>query len=397
MKLEQIIESLHPLERQILKYLKENLTADEIIKLSGLKDVEVMRALQWLESKDAIKLEQSSKDTIKLDKNGQNYSNNGFPEKRFLKSLTNSSLNLNKIKEKANLDSNEIGFSLGFLKSKKLIQMGEKISITTEGKSFLESNSNESFLTSLPRDFSNLSKEEKFILNILKERKEIIKIDSKKIFTIKLKDMGKKLIKTKLDINLIDSLTPTIIKSGSWKNKKFRRYNLNASVGNSYGAKRHIVNQALLYAKRIWLDMGFKEMTGPIVESSFWNFDALFTPQDHPGREMQDTFFLKENSNLPEKSILQKVKKSHESNWNYKWDEKIAKETVIRTHTTGLSARTLAKLKTSDLPAKFFSVGKCFRNEALDWSHHFEFNQTEGIVIDPDANFKHLLGYSTLR
>jgi phenylalanyl-tRNA synthetase alpha chain len=45
------------------------------------------------------------------------------------------------------------------------------------------------------------------------------------------------------------------------------------------------------------------------------------------------------------------------------------------------------------LPAKFFAVGKCFRNESLDFSHLFEFNQTEGIVIDPDANFKHLLGY----
>jgi phenylalanyl-tRNA synthetase alpha chain len=58
-----------------------------------------------------------------------------------------------------------------------------------------------------------------------------------------------------------------------------------------------------------------------------------------------------------------------------------------------LSARTLAGLKKEDLPAKFFALGKCFRNETLDWSHLFEFNQFEGIVVDPNANFRHLLGY----
>ena len=65
----------------------------------------------------------------------------------------------------------------------------------------------------------------------------------------------------------------------------------------------------------------------------------------------------------------------------------------MRTHTTVLSAKTLSRLKKEDWPAKFFAVGKCFRNETLDWSHLFEFNQTEGIVVDPDANFTHLLGY----
>jgi len=65
----------------------------------------------------------------------------------------------------------------------------------------------------------------------------------------------------------------------------------------------------------------------------------------------------------------------------------------LRTHTTCLSAQTLASLKKEDIPGKFFAVGKCFRNETVDWSHGFEFNQTEGIVIDKNANFKHLLGY----
>ncbi|MBS3094081.1 phenylalanine--tRNA ligase subunit alpha, partial [Candidatus Pacearchaeota archaeon] len=163
--------------------------------------------------------------------------------------------------------------------------------------------------------------------------------------------------------------------------------------------KRHFVNQASDYARRVWMDMGFKEMTGDVIQSSFWVFDALFTPQDHPVREMQDTFFINEKAELPDKKIVNAVKKSHESGidgstgWGYSWNDEEAKKIVLRTHTTCLSAQTLATLKEKNLPAKFFALGKNFRNETVDWSHGFEFNQTEGIVVDENANFRHLLGY----
>ena len=58
-----------------------------------------------------------------------------------------------------------------------------------------------------------------------------------------------------------------------------------------------------------------------------------------------------------------------------------------------MSARTLAQLKKEDLPAKFFSVGPCFRNETLDWKHLAEFTQVEGIVVDPNANFRNHIAY----
>ena len=145
--------------------------------------------------------------------------------------------------------------------------------------------------------------------------------------------------------------------------------------------------------------MGFKEMSGNMIVSSFWNFDALFTPQDHSVREMQDTFFINKKTELPDKKIVKAVKESHEEGvkgsrgWKYNWNEEEAKKLVLRTHTTCLSAQTLAKLDKSNLPAKFFAIGKNFRNETLDWSHGFEFNQTEGIVVDKNVNFRHLLGY----
>ena len=93
------------------------------------------------------------------------------------------------------------------------------------------------------------------------------------------------------------------------------------------------------------------------------------------------------------------MKRAHESGtkgskgWRYEWDQNIAKQMVLRTHTTSLSARKLASMTEEDIPAKFFSIGKVFRNETLDWKHLAEFYQTDGIVVDPDVNFKHLLGY----
>ena len=163
------------------------------------------------------------------------------------------------------------------------------------------------------------------------------------------------------------------------------------------GGKRHFVNQAVDYGRKIWTEMGFTEMSGDIIQNSFWNFDALFTAQDHPVREMHDTFFIDKKGELPDKKIVEAVKESHEKGidkskgWKYVWDEEEAKKLVLRTHTTCLSVQTLDKLK--EKKGKFFAIGKVFRNETIDWSHGFEFYQTEGIVIDKNVNFRHLLGY----
>jgi phenylalanyl-tRNA synthetase alpha chain len=204
---------------------------------------------------------------------------------------------------------------------------------------------------------------------------------------------------------MIEKLTPELLVSNKWKNKKFRRYDIKSQTPRISGGKRHFVNQAMDYARKVWSELGFKEMTGNMVQTGFWNFDALFTAQDHPVREIQDTFYIKNiKGNLPkDKEIINKVKQAHETGingskgWQYKFNEEESKRIILRTHTTCLSANTLAKLRDfkneKDKRGKFFAVGKCFRNETVDWGHLFEFNQTEGIVLDKDANFKNLLGY----
>ncbi len=398
MKKEKLIESLHPLERAVIPFLKQGITLNQLIEASNLKEVEVLRALHWLENKKALKLEEQAKQLVALDKNGHSYLKDGLPERRFLQVLKES-MTLDKIKESSGLSQQEIEASIGILRRKQAISIekGMLISITEAGKQLLTKQSlEEQFLSKLPLQLDSLSQEEKQIYNDLKKRHQIVSLADEKLITIHLTDLGHNLARSDLKVqNIIDSLTPEILKSKSWKDKKFRHYNLKISPPKLFYGKRHFVSQAVNYVRQIWIELGFKEMSGNMIQPSFWNFDALFTAQDHPVRELQDTFFIKnpKYSQLPSKQLVNKVKQQHESGWKYTWQEEEAKKNVLRTHTTVLSARTIAGLKHSDLPAKFFSISPCFRNEALDYSHLFEFHQVEGIVIDENANFRHLLGY----
>ncbi len=403
MDIKILMESLHALEIKVLPSLKKYTKFEYLVKDSNLKEVEVMRALQWLENKKVLKIFKEEKELVELDVNGKEYVTLGLPEKRLLIELDKCEKSINEIES---LKKEEVGISIGALKSKAAILMNQgKLSITPQGKALLKKEFlEEAFLKKqFPLETSVLKEEEVFALNNLKKRKQIIKVEKRKIITVDLTDLGKQLITQDIKVgDFIDRLTPKLIKSGEWKNKKFRRYDVSINVPQIDGGKRHFVSQALEYAKQVWMDMGFKEMVGQKIQTSFWNFDTLFTPQDHPVREMQDTFFIKtvEKGKLPDnKKLIAAIKDAHENGvqgnlgWGGNWNEEIAKTNVLRTHTTCLSAKTLSNLKKEDFPAKFFALGRCFRNESLDWSHLFEFNQTEGIVVDPNANFKNLLGY----
>ena len=390
---EKLIESLHPLERKVLPHI-ELKSLNKIIKKTGLQEVEAVRALQWLENKNILKRKYETKEIVELSSNGKKYLKDGLPEKRFLEAL-DKPLTIKEIIGKIGLDKDELHFCLGYLKKNNVIEIGEKIRRIK--KDFGDIKELEIFLKKIPADVSKLNDNEKKILYALKQRKDLVEIKLVKETEIVPTALGEKLKHQKLDINLIENLTPDILIKKSWKNKRFRRYDVSLNVPKIYPGKRHFVNQAIDCAKRVWMDMGFQEMEGDIIQESFWNFDALFTPQDHPARDLQDSIFLNRKIDIEDKDLMKKIKDMHENGdgiskgWQYKWNEEKAEKLVMRTHTTVLSARTLYKLKNKK--GKFFAIGRNFRNEAVDWSHGFEFNQTEGIVVDPDANFRHLLGY----
>ncbi|MCI0503538.1 phenylalanine--tRNA ligase subunit alpha [Candidatus Micrarchaeota archaeon] len=170
------------------------------------------------------------------------------------------------------------------------------------------------------------------------------------------------------------------------------KFDVNVPGPNARVGKNHPVTKLTNHLRTIMSELGFQEMEGDIIESSFWNFDALFQPQDHPARELADTFYIKGESPLPEdEKLVLRVKKAHEDGWKCRWDPKEASKTVLRTHTTAVSARYVAAI-TDKKPRKYFSIGRVFRNEATDYKHLAEFHQVEGIIAWEGATFTDLLG-----
>ncbi len=402
MDIKRIIESLSPNERKILPYLEEK-NINEICKKSNLDKVSVLRSLEYLQNKNIVKLETEKQKIVELSVNGALYKKRGLPERRLLSLLNEKRiLLLQEAQKDSGLSDDEFKASLGALKRKALVELKNgKIILNANREEIAKKSLEEIFLEALPLPYDSLTPEQLFALKSLQTRKNILEIKEEKNTQIEKTDLWKKIMNSNLKSeDFVEQITPEILRNEKlWKGKKFRRYDVTSKVPEISGGKTHFVNQAVGYARKIWTEMGFKEMNGNIVVNSFWNFDALFTAQDHPVREMQDTFFLDLESELPDKKLVEAVRKSHETGtpgsrgWQYNWDEEEAKKMLVRTHTTCLSSQTLGRLKPEDIPAKYFAIGKCFRNETVDWSHGFEFNQTEGIVVDPDANFRHLLGY----
>ncbi|MFH1623135.1 MAG: phenylalanine--tRNA ligase subunit alpha [Candidatus Aenigmatarchaeota archaeon] len=196
----------------------------------------------------------------------------------------------------------------------------------------------------------------------------------------------------------VADLTPELIRTGLWKDVRFRPYNVRAAGPRLNAGKLHILTVFEQKVRRIYLDLGFTETEGPFVESGFWNFDALYQPQDHPARDLADTFYMRKpaQAKLPE-AYVDAVRIVHQNGgrtgslgWRYKWSEAVARQNVMRTHDTAVSARSLTRFRP---PFKTFCIGRVFRNETIDYKHLPEFVQVDGIVVDQNVCFKDLLGY----
>lgn len=197
----------------------------------------------------------------------------------------------------------------------------------------------------------------------------------------------------------VTHLPEELIKTGLWSKAKFRPYNVEVPGKRIYPGKRQPYQRFIESMKRKLVELGFMEMVGPLIESEFWNFDALYQPQDHPARDWTSTYELKQPSkgDLPSKEIVERVKAAHENGWKtgstgwgYRWDPAKAMRLMPRAHGTCLSARTLASKPT--IPGKYFAIARCYRPDVLDATHLIEFNQAEGIVIDESLNLRNLLG-----
>ncbi|KAK7208352.1 tRNA synthetases class II core domain (F)-domain-containing protein [Myxozyma melibiosi] len=207
-----------------------------------------------------------------------------------------------------------------------------------------------------------------------------------------------------LEIKKLETdLTPEMIASGSWKTQTFKPYNFDAEGAVTASGALHPLNKVREEFRQIFFAMGFSEMpTNQFVESGFWNFDTLFVPQQHPARDLQDTFYIKDpvKADEPEdKTYWENIHKVHEEGaygsigYRYPWNAEESLRLVLRTHTTAVSSRMLHKLAADPKPARFFSIDRVFRNEAVDATHLAEFHQIEGVIADYDLTLGDLIGF----
>ncbi|MFQ5921025.1 MAG: phenylalanine--tRNA ligase subunit alpha, partial [Nitrososphaerales archaeon] len=171
-----------------------------------------------------------------------------------------------------------------------------------------------------------------------------------------------------------------------------RAIDVAASAPIIYAGRKHPLQDTVDEVREVLVGLGFEEIDGPMVQSGFWNFDILFTPQDHPAREMQDTFYISGmRAGYPaDKKIVNNVAKIHKKGWHYDWRIDDARRLVLRTHTTPVTIRYLADNKPEE--ASVFSVGRVFRNEKLTYKHLAEFYQVEGIMVGEKVTLRDLMG-----
>ncbi len=394
-------------ERKVLLALKTlggKASVDAVAGKSGLAHSAVMRAALALSKINLASIHERKEWALKLTSEGENYARLGLPERRLIRFLieVGGEADVESASDKLKLEANLIPIALGWLKKKNwgLIK-GKRCILQCDKEP--PAGSDERLLGLISEKgvvkAEELTSELLEALPILKRRR-LVKVEQRVKREIELTEEGWRKVRRGLEVGEeVTQLTPELIITKRWKAVKLTKFNVEAPGPALYPGKAHPLQQIVQRAREIFLEMGFTEIRGPLVETAFWNFDALFQPQDHPAREMMDTFYLAnpKRGRLPKPKIVEAVAKTHENGWItgskgwlYKWSPEEAEKLVLRTHTT---AETIKYLSTHKVPPiKVFSVDRVYRNEQVTYKNIAEFHQIEGIIMDKNVTLRDLMG-----
>lgn len=356
----------HDIEKKIINSLKENpiQTPETLENSTQLSPDQIRRGIEWLKLKDLAIVDESKSSVLRLGKNGLDSFEKGLPERRLLNLIKSGPKKLSEIQK-------ELGFVFG-----PAIGLCRK-------NNWIETSSDQIILKTIPSELPG-EKSLQLIGNNKLPKEQTDKIDLSEL--LKRPDfILEDIIKNK-KISLTQSAKSLDVSNISGA------IDVEAEVPEVFVARTHPLKDTIDEIREIFVTLGFSEILGNMTQSSFWNFDALFTPQDHPARELQDTFFLDGISakKIANPEQIRKVSDSHKKNWGYQWDINEARKMVLRTHTTCVTIKHLAENKPDE--ARIFSLGRVFRNEKVSYKHLVEFNQIEGIVVGKDANLRNLMG-----
>ena len=364
---------LHDIEKKIIDALqkKSEQTPEQLSESTELSIDQVRRGIEWLRLKEFANVIESSKVTVSLGRNGIDSLKNGLPERKLMDLIKDGSKSFEEVRKTLS----GAGFNAAIANAKKngWVNIEKTDSGSTISTKEIPVETPEEKLISLIGDKSIPEEkiENKLALKFLLQRPDYVLQNTEKSKIISLTERASQIDTTLSDIGAID---------------------VEADAALVYAARTHPLKDTIDEIREIFVKLGFSEIQGNLTQSSFWNFDALFTPQDHPARELQDTFYIEnlKSQNQASSTQIKQVSKSHSQNWHYDWKLSESQKMVLRTHTTCVTIKYLAEQKPDE--ARIFSLGRVFRNEKVSYKHLVEFNQIEGIVIGNNTTLRDLMG-----
>ncbi len=402
---EEILEGLSYNEKRLLLALQKrgggaspsDLIADGAFGL----EVEIMGAASWLESKGLASISESSERFYVL----ADASVTELPERTAITLISQAGGRMDMGALAEGMSGGMDKVAVGWLKRKGLadiVKEGDSkvLVLTDKGREALETRMpDEELVSRMAEGPVPESDADPKLIKDLKGRQGMI---AEKIVTersVALTESGMEAAASGIELKpQIADITDRIIQSGEWRDAEFRKYDVQTFAPSVYAAKKHMLSRLTAQVARIFTEMGFTEMSSEYVQPSFWNMDVLYTPQDHPARDLQDTFYLEHPASIhvDDEELVEEIRNIHENGgdtgstgWGGTWSRERSEAAILRTHSTVSSIRFIAEHP--DAPQKAFSISRIFRKESIDATHLPEFTQIEGIIIDENANFDMLI------
>ncbi len=404
-----IASELSYLEKRVLLALRERKRAspEEIREKGKFKElVEVMNAASWLQAKGLVTMKERVLRTYRLARPG--LARKPLPERKALRALLKAGgrMPVPKLLSAAKLDDAELAIALGWLRRKgwATVEKGAEGSFlvaTDAGRSAVGGRTpDEELLARMAKGELGEDAADPKVLRDLKSRQDLVREREAVRREVALTPAGEKVVAAGLELKPEATvLTTDLLRDGKWRQVDFRRYDTRAFAPLAWPGKRHVLGAYIERIRRIFLEMGFTEIDGDFVQSAFWNYDALFQPQDHPARDQLDSFYLSKPRTvpLPDDAVVRKVADAHETGggtgsrgWRYAWQKGEAERALLRSHTTAITIQWLSEHP--EPPQKAFIIGRNFRRDAIDWKHLPEFHQVEGVVMEEGASLAQLIG-----
>lgn len=407
MTMDEIIDGLSYNERRLLLALGaaggKASPADMISAGKFELEVEIMGSASWLASKGLAQIEERSERFFVLS--DKDVIGSGLPERKAIKAIDAAGGSMDMSALAVALPNGEDKIAVGWLKRKGLADIVKEgdakiLKLTQIGKDMLSADMEDEKL--LRRMASGPVPERDADPKTIKDLKGRQGMIAEEIVTereISLTQSGKDALAQGIELrDEIVQMDDAVIQSGKWRDASFRRYDVQTFAPAVHPAKKHPLSRLGAEIRRVFTDMGFKEFDDEYVQPSFWNLDILYIPQDHPARELQDTFYLEHPAkiHIDDEELVETVRNIQENGgdtgstgWGGTWSRDMAEQALLRTHTTVNTIKAIAAH--AEAPAKYFSISRIFRKESIDATHLPEFTQIEGFILDDNANFDMLI------